>query len=350
MYGITLPKQRAQRGLEALSKMNLLEKGFEFKRNEGSVQVPLIREPSRAETDVLRVKIGDFTVEQADFQPSPSRPKRFQDILEIPREFASKVPRSFDLIGDIATVEIPTELAAFSSDIGKAILEANSHIRLVVKKKSDVAGKFRTREFQEVAGSGTTETTYQEFSCCYTLDVAAVYFNPRLSHERLRVARQVKPNEIVVDMFAGVGPYSILIAKSQPNSKVYSIDINPIAIRYLKHNVFANHVADRVIPLLGDARNLSMKEVNTVADRVIMNLPSEAGNYIDAAIRTLRGEGGRIHFYQFIQRHTAINSIRDSFRSMIEAQNRHVESFEFCDVIKEISPGTVQVAIDAVIT
>ena len=150
-------------------------------------------------------------------------------------------------------------------------------------------------------------------------------------------------------MFAGVGPYSILIAKSQPTSKVYSIDINPIAIQYLKQNAFANHVADRVIPLLGDAGNLSMKEVHSIADRVIMNLPSEAGNYIDAAIRILRKEGGRIHFYEFIQRNTPIHSIKDSFQTMIDNQNRRVEFFEFCNVIKETSPGTVQVAIDAVI-
>ena len=249
LYGITLPAQRAQKGLEELRQMGLLEKGFEFKRTEGSIQVPLIREPSRVETNILKVKIGDFEVKQADFQRVPSRPKRFQDVLQIPRELASKVPRSFDLIGDIAIVEVPADLASFSSDIGNAILDANPHVRLVIKKSSDVAGKFRTREFQGVAGSGTTETIYQEFSCRYNLDVAAVYFNPRLSHERMRMARQVKRDEIVVDMFAGVGPYSILIAKSHPTSKVYSIDINPTAIRYLKQNTFTNHVADQRISL-----------------------------------------------------------------------------------------------------
>jgi tRNA G37 N-methylase Trm5 len=131
---------------------------------------------------------------------------------------------------------------------------------------------------------------------------------------------------------------------------VFSIDINPIAVGFLKQNAFANGVADRVIPLLGDARNLSVKEAHKIADRVIMNLPSEARNYIDVAIRILRKEGGRIHFYQFVQRNTPIDSIKNSFRSIIEAQNGKVESFEFCNVIREISPGMVQVAIDALIT
>ena len=350
MYGIILPRQKAQKGLDTLKKMGLLERKFEFKRTERGIEVPLIREPSDVETNTLRLEIGYFELRQAEFQPALSRPKKLQEIIEVPRELVSKLPSSFDIIGDIAIVEIHADLASFSSEIGKAILEINPHVRLVINKSGEVTGTFRTREFQRVAGSGTTETVYYEFSCRYKLDVATVYFNPRLSHERMRVAQQVKRDELVVDMFAGVGPYSILIAKSQPTSRIFSIDINPIAVGFLKQNAFENSVADRVIPLLGDARNLSMKEVHTVADRVVMNLPSEAANFIDVAIRTLRKEGGRLHFYQFIQRDTPIDSVKNSFRSIVEANNGNVESFEFCNVIREISPGMVQVAIDAVVT
>ena len=93
LFGITLPTQNTQKGLEALRKMGLLAKGFEVKRNKGSIQIPLIHEPSLAETDTLKMKIGDFGVEQADFQPTPSHPKKFHDVLQIPTELASKVPR-----------------------------------------------------------------------------------------------------------------------------------------------------------------------------------------------------------------------------------------------------------------
>lgn len=89
----------------------------------------------------------------------------------------------------------------------------------------------------------------------------------------------------------GVGPYSVLIAKRQHSSRVHSIDINPSAIAYLQENVFANGVADRVTPLLGDVRYFSEAKVHGIADRVIMNLPSEARNYIDAALRILKKEG-----------------------------------------------------------
>jgi tRNA (guanine37-N1)-methyltransferase len=150
-------------------------------------------------------------------------------------------------------------------------------------------------------------------------------------------------------MFAGVGPYSVLIAKLQPTSKVYSIDINPSAIRYLETNAFGNRVADHVTPILGDARELSKLKVCEIADRVIMNLPSEAGNYIDAAVRILKREGGIVHFYQFAQRDMSADSIKDSFKSSIRRENREVRLFNFCKAIKEIAPGKVQVAIDAVV-
>jgi tRNA (guanine37-N1)-methyltransferase len=344
-----LRTQATQKGLEAVRNMGLLEKGCEFTRTERGILIPLMRKPSTIEINNLRAKLGSFEIEQADFQSANPRSKNLRSLLPIPQELRSKVPRSFDLIGDIAIVEIPATLTSFSTEIGNAILEINPHIRLVIQKSSGIMGPFRTRKFQTIAGSGTTETVYNEFSCHYKLDVAAVYFNPRLSHERIRVARQVRKGEVVVDMFAGVGPYSILIAKSEPTSKVYSIDINPAAVRYLKENLFLNRVADRVIPLSGNVRQLSMKEVRNVADRVIMNLPSEAVGFIDAAIRILREKAGRVHFYQFAQRDASIDSIKDSFRSVVEAQNGAVESFEFCNAIKEISPGMVQIAIDAVI-
>ncbi|HUK27705.1 MAG TPA: class I SAM-dependent methyltransferase family protein [Candidatus Acidoferrales bacterium] len=346
---MTVPRQMAQRGIETLREMGLIDKSHQLKKLERKITIPIIREPSSAETQLLRTKLGNFVISETNFESIVSRPKRIQDAIQTSSTLASKLPRSFDLIGDIAIVEIPSDLDAHSSEIGKAILQLSPHVRLVLRKCSDVMGTFRTRKFQVIAGTGTTETVHHEFSCQYNLDVAEVYFNPRLSNERMRVARQVKPNETVVDMFAGVGPYSVLTAKSQPTSKVFSIDINPTAIKYLRQNTFVNRVADHVIPMHGDSRKLSVNEVQGIADRVIMNLPSEAENYIDAAIRTLKKRGGRIHFYQFVDRESRLDSLQNSFKAIVEAQDRKVEAFEFCNVIREISPGIVQVAIDALV-
>jgi tRNA (guanine37-N1)-methyltransferase len=78
--------------------------------------------------------------------------------------------------------------------------------------------------------------------------VTKVYFSPRLSQERLRIAQKVRGGEVVIDMFAGVGPFSIQIAKKFNNVKVYAIDTNPVAIQFLKQNIALNKI-ENIFPL-----------------------------------------------------------------------------------------------------
>lgn len=351
LYGILLLIQRVENALRILRKMRLVNDAFEFRRTEQDVLVPLLREPSDVERVDIVDQLGELVLQTASFAEVEKRPRNLQEAVrgQIPDDIISTLPRSFEIIGDIGVLELPEGMKHFSSAIGNGMLKVNPHVRLVLAKAGDTTGMFRTRRFESIAGVGSTETAHHEFSCIYHLDVAAVYFNPRLSNERMRVARQVKKGECVVDMFAGVGPYSILIAKQQPQSQVYSVDLNPAAIKYLKENALVNDVADRVIPILDDAKRLAGKKLRAIADRLIMNLPSEARNYVDAALQILKDDGGMIHYYTFAGRGEGIENIRDSFRSAVENQKRRVESFRFCRVIKEIAPNRVQVAIDALV-
>jgi len=301
LHGLILPLQKGQKALGVLRNMELRLEGYELRKAQGMIMIPIVREPSTQQDSILRKELGRFQIQQVTFEHSVSRPKNLQETVagQIPSHLISMLPHSFDVIGDIAVIDLRTELAPYAVEIGNGIRRVNPNVRLVVRKSGEVSGKFRTRGLQILAGSGGMETVHHEFSCSYHLDISSVYFNPRLAQERLRIAKQVKESEVVVDMFAGVGPYSILIAKLQPTSRVYSIDINPSAIKYLEANTFGNRVVDRVSPILGDANELSKLKVRGIADRVIMNLPSEAGNYIDAALRMLKREGGIVHFYQF---------------------------------------------------
>lgn len=349
LLGIFIPANKTEFALETLRRMKLKVDGFRLQRMGRVVGIPLVRSPSAQDENILRTELGDFQIHEASFEPVLARPRNLADAVRmiVPPNLLSQLPRSLDVVGDIAIIELSPKLEAYSHEIGKGILRVNPHVRLVVKKASDVAGTFRTRELEVVAGSGEMETVHREFACEYRVDVSLVYFSPRLAHERRRVAEQITKGEVVVDMFAGVGPYSILIAKHQPHSKVYALDINPSAIKYLKENVLANKVADRVIPILGDARELSRRQLYDTADRVVMNLPSEAEHYMDAASDILKRAGGRIHFYQFVSRGADLDSLRDGFQKSVLAQDRKVQTFSYCNVVREISPSRVQVAIDA---
>ena len=349
--GIFVPARKTQRTLELLHKMKLKLDGFQLSESSGTVGIPLTHSPSPQEETILRTELETFQIREASFHATSLRPRNLQEALrgKVPPHLASQLPRSFDVIGDIAIIEFPSAVEPYSVGVGNAVLQANPHVRLVLKKSGDVNGAFRTRPLQPLTGSGGTETIHKEFGCIYRLDVSSVYFNPRLAHERLRVAKQVMQGEVVVDMFAGVGPYSVLIAKLQPDSKVYSNDLNPSAINYLKENVLANDAADRVIPLLGDARDLSRRGLFNVADRVIMNLPSEALHYLDAAGQILRERGGVIHFYEFAERGANLNLVKEEFQAAIEAGHRGVKSYNYVNVIREVAPNKIQVAIDALI-
>ena len=115
----------------------------------------------------------------------------------------------------------------------------------------------------------------------------------------------------MADLFAGVGPFSIIIGNVQPTAKVYAVDLNPDAVELLKVNARANRVEGRVFPMLGDARKIASSKLNGRADRVIMNLPETAINFVDAACLVLKPEGGVVHFYGFVRRPDIVENLEN---------------------------------------
>jgi tRNA (guanine37-N1)-methyltransferase len=201
----------------------------------------------------------------------------------------AQAPGAYELIGDIAIIDQHEENVM---DIAKVLLQ-HKNIKTVFQATSAVSGEYRTRELLFIAGENKAQTIYRENGCRYMLDVSNVYFTPRLSTERVRIAGQVADGQKVVDMFAGIGPFSILIAKRFPLAHVIAIDKNPVAIKYLRENALLNKLKNIEIKE-GDAR----EEVMGISDvdHIIMNLPHSAIEFIDAALGIIKS-GGVIHFY-----------------------------------------------------
>ena len=153
-------------------------------------------------------------------------------------------------------IEIPPELKPYEKTIGEAILKTHRNIKTVLAKAGAINGIYRIREYIHIAGENKTQTLHREFGCQYHVDLAKAYFSPRLSHEHERVAELVQAGETVVDLFAGVGPFSVLIGKRNPKAKVYAVDLNPDAVELLKVNVRVNRVENHVFPILADAREI----------------------------------------------------------------------------------------------
>ena len=135
---------------------------------------------------------------------------------------------AFDQIGSIIIVRIPDSLISKKKIIGETLLEQVKTTKSVFFQSSPVEGDFRTRNLEILAGDDKTETEYKESGCRFIVDVEKTFFSPRLSTERERISNLVSDNETIVNMFGGIGMFSILSAKKK-SCIVYNIDINPDA-------------------------------------------------------------------------------------------------------------------------
>lgn len=213
----------------------------------------------------------------------------------LPPRLLQHAPRRFEVVGDILVLRLRDDLLPYASKIGEAILEEAPEVKVVAVRVGAASGEERVSPIVVVAGEQRTETVHKEYGCLFRVDLAKVYFTTKLSFEHQRVASQVRDGETVLNMFSGVGGFSIHMAK-RADCRVYSVDVNPYAIRYLEENVRLNKVEGRVIPVLGDAAGFTPP---VPVDRVLMPLPLKAYSYLEHAVRTIKS-GGTIHYYDVI--------------------------------------------------
>ncbi len=259
-----------------------------------------------------------------------------------------KVCNAYDIIGDIAVVKVPKGSLLSAHDTARMIMTTYCNVKTVLAQTSRVAGEFRLRPLLYLMGEKKTRTVHREFGCLFAVDIAKCYFSPRLSNERHRIASAVKPREIVVNMFAGAGCFSIMIAKKADPERVYSIDINPSAFQIMKENIRLNRVYDKVIPLQGDSKEITERKLQNVADRVLMPLPEKALEYLPIAASTLKPSGGWIHYYDFEHAKKTENPIEKTELKVAERLSslNLVFSFPFSRVIRTTGPNWHQVVLD----
>ncbi len=346
---IKVPKSCGEKTIMLASKFGLADKTLVIQREEDSLCIPLIREPQGIELTTLQSQIADFKVMTAVFsekaQPAQTLTQALQD--KLPPELLTRVPQAFDIIGDIVVIDIPFELKAYENLIGEAILQTQKSVQTVLAKAGDISGVYRIRNYTFIAGEHKTSTVHREFGCVYHVDVAKAYFSPRLSHEHERVASLVRAGEVVADLFAGVGPFSVLIGKKCPEAKVYAVDLNPEAVDLLKVNVRVNRVDNNVFPMCADAREIAAGQLKGTADHVIMNLPETAIDFVDAACNAVKPEGGQVHFYGFVRQPDTIENLEQRFTEQVERNGRRVVRFLYAKAIRETAPFESQIVLDA---
>jgi tRNA (guanine37-N1)-methyltransferase len=265
-------------------------------------------------------------------------------------EDAKSVYKSFDITGDIAVIKVPDPLWDKRTLVAEAVMASNKCVQVVLGQTTPVSGDHRVRGLEWILGEKRTETVYRESGCIFKIDLAKAYFSPRLSHERFRIAKLVQPGEVVVNMFAGVGPFSIIIAKHSKASKIYNIDINPDAFPYAEENVKLNKVTDRVIPIMGDAREVIERDLTNVADRVLMPLPEKAAEYIDSAIRASKIGAPCLHYYEHIyaKDEDPVEAVKKKLSELL-VKKKIEHELPFGRVVRAVGPRWYQIVIDALL-
>lgn len=258
----------------------------------------------------------------------------------------NEVYSSFDMIGDIVIIKIPDSLETKKQLIADAILSKVKPVKSVFMQSSPVQGDFRVRNVEYVAGENRTLTIHKEHNCRFKVDVAKVYFSPRLSTERARIAGMVSDGEVIVNMFAGICTFSIIIAKKHM-CKIYSIDLNPDAYSLCVENVKLNKVAERVVPMLGDAKDIITRELEGKADRVLMPLPERAKEYLEYAVMALKNRG-MLHYFTHIHSDSTKDAKDGCAEELAKVMKVKYELKE-ARVVREVGPRFYQVVADVLV-
>lgn len=329
MKAVRVRKEKAEEVRRLAEKLKAKDKRRLIKSIGEFVEIPIL--------DGYEEFFKDYEIVE-QLSPFESPKKEFFELLEaqIPKELHKYLPTGYKIVGDLAIVKLREEIGEYAKEIGKAILLSNPRLKAVWRDLGK-EGMLRKPKVELLAGYGS-ETIHVESGCIFKLDITKTMFSLGNQHERQRIAKDSE-GEVVVDLFAGIGYFSIPIAKKA--EKVYAIELNPDAYRYLLENIKLNRLRN-VIPILGDSMFLTPEGV---ADRVVMG-HIFCQDFIETAIKAL-DQGGILHYHES-------TPLKVLWRPIMRVQRACKNLGKECKIlnlrrVKNYSPGVVHVVVDALI-
>jgi tRNA (guanine37-N1)-methyltransferase len=269
---VRVDREAGERTRRELASRDVVDGTREILHEEGALYIP-VTDPA-AVPDAYEVRYRELPQRETQTMPA--------DLLDF--------SPSYERIGDVVIVDEDDPTRA--RELAGAIVDSDLPVKTVLNRASKIRGEQRVRDWDLLAGEDT-EAIHREYGCSFALDLASVYFSPRLATERHRVVEQVTAGERVFDMFAGVGPF--VIPAAERGATAIGVDINERGIEYLRDNADRNGVTDRVTAINGDVRDVAA-DYEGWADRLVMNLPHSADEFLDTAVSLAGGECV-IHYY-----------------------------------------------------
>jgi len=257
-----------------------------------------------------------------------------------------KTLRAFDVFGNIALVKFDRKTSIKDKKLfANKILKDNKSIKTVLEKTQKFKGRLRKQQTKHLAGEKTKEALYRENNCVFRFHVDKTYFSPRLSNERKEISQQIKKKDEVLVMFAGVSPYSIVIAKISRAKKIYSNEISREANKYAKLNIELNKLKKRVELLPGDIKRvaLKLKKKRKRFDVIVMPRPQLKETFLKEAF-SLSKNGTRIYYYDFCKE-DEIDSIVEKVKAGAKKARKKIKILKVKKA-GEIAPYRYRIRID----
>jgi tRNA (guanine37-N1)-methyltransferase len=261
-----------------------------------------------------------------------------------PEEMAIFV-QSYDIVGDIAIIVIPDALLGKKRLIAGAILDLHRRIKVVARRAGIHDGEFRTLPLEIIGGEDRKETLHRENGVRLLVDPEAVYFSVRSGNERQRIASLVQPGERVLVFFSGIGPYPLVIGRTQPQCRVIGIEKSPIAHAYAMKNLGYNRRLTNVLFYEGDVRAV-VPRLKKTFDRIVMPLPKSAEGFLDLALLSLQHQRW-LHFYDMQEKGNFAGSI-EKVKHICRQQGRSLVAATVT-ICGHFTPRLYRICVDALI-
>lgn len=341
MLGLTVEVQYAQQVKRYLVEHDLFDKRYSIKRENGKITFPVTREFSPP---------FDFDVDFEDVEGDErAQAQSLRDAMKsiLTKEEQEEFIGSYDIVGNIAIVEIPDTLLLKEQLIAEKVMSVNKTVKTVLKKVGGHVGEYRTQQMQYLAGEDTRETTVTENGIKLRVNVETAYYSIRMATERKRILQQIGAGEHILCLFSGVGPYPITFSARSNAAVIVGVEMNPAAHELAMENAAKNRCAN-VRLICGDAHEIIPRfaAAGERFDRVTMPLPHTADDFLDDVF-TVLNKVAVIHFYTFLpdgEFNKAIPKLRD-------IAQRHHYSLESYDVVKagQHAPRVWRICVDAMV-
>jgi tRNA wybutosine-synthesizing protein 2 len=326
---VLVRKKEAKSALEQISANGILDSERKVQTKQSLVEIP------------IKESLPGFAIIHQEHPEFYKKTPRLSEVMQgsLNADLLELLPRGWFILGDVIIVKILPQLEQFTHQIGEALLSIYPRCSCVLRDFG-IEGSFREPVREIIAGK-KSETIHRENGVLFKLDARSIMFSQGNLRERMRMSL-FGHDEMVVDMFAGIGYFAIPMALHARPKRVLAIEINPIAHRYLTENVKLNHVESIVEPVLGDC---AKETPQGVADRVVMGYVGTTNRYLEKGLLALR-PGGVLHYHQTIPSWQYPHAARKEVSEASEKLGLKAEILG-CTMVKKYSPGMVHAVIDA---